>query len=187
MTEIIEAGKVNIPLLARRVRAGEVFIYPTDTVYGIGCDALNEEAVKRVFDAKGRDFKKPLSVAFKDVPQLLRFVDVDEGQRREMGGKLPGPYTFIVKNKRIPKTVTAGLETVGVRVPGHDLIRELIRESGVPIVTTSANLAGGPAPSSIHEIPGEMIEMVDFVIDAGKCGSGKPSAIIDLTTGERLR
>jgi L-threonylcarbamoyladenylate synthase len=169
------------------VKAGEVFIYPTDTVYGIGCDALNEEAVKRVFDAKGRDFNKPLSVAFKDVPQLLRFVDVDEGQRREIEGKLPGPYTFIVKNKHLPKTVTAGLETVGVRVPRHDLIRELIRESGVPIVTTSANLAGGPAPSHIYEVPNEVIEKADFAIDAGKCGSGKPSTIIDLSTGKCLR
>lgn len=187
MAEIIEIGKVNIPSLARRVKAGEVFVYPTDTVYGIGCDALNEEAVKKVFDAKGRNFKKPLSVAFNDMTHLLRFVDVNEEQRGEMEMKLPGPYTFIVKNKHIPQIVTGGLDTIGVRIPKHDLLRELIRESGVPIVTTSANLAGGPAPSHICEIPNEVIERVSFVIDAGKSGSGKPSTIIDLVTGKKIR
>jgi len=187
MAEIIEISKVDITALARRVKAGEVFIYPTDTVYGIGCDALNEEAVKKVFEAKGRDFKKPLSVAFSDMKHLLRFVDINEEQRREMDAKLPGPYTFVVKNKHVPKIVTGGLDTVGVRIPKHDLIRELIRESGVPIVTTSTNLSGGPAPSHIYEIPDEIIEKVSFVIDAGKSGSGKPSTIIDLTTGKKLR
>lgn len=186
MAEIIELGKANLRGLAHRVKGGEVFIYPTDTVYGLGCNALDESAVKRVFRIKGRS-QKPLSVAFHDMAHLVRFVEVDEAQRKTMEEKLPGPYTFIVKNKKIPSVVSCGLETVGVRIPAYGPIRELIREADVPVVTTSANLAGGSPANSVYEIPYGLIDKVDFVIDAGKCGSGKPSTVIDLTTGETLR
>jgi L-threonylcarbamoyladenylate synthase len=172
---------------AERIAAGGVFVYPTDTVYGIGCDALNEKAVERVFEIKERDKNKPLSVAFSDVDDLLGFVYVDESDEKELREKLPGPYTFIVKNKSIPRVVTGGLDTIGVRVPDHDRIRRIIKLAGRPIVTTSANPSGAPAVNSIQEIPDEFLKRVDFMIDEGVCGSGRPSRIINLVTGEKLR
>lgn len=187
MVIAFDARTADLKEIAKRINAGEVFIYPTDTVYGIGCDALNEKAVERVYEAKGRDFKKPMSVAFSDIMQLKKYVSVDEKQLEMIKQKLPGAYTFIVKNKAIPKRVAAGLDTIGIRIPDHSRMLALIREANTPIVTTSANLAGGKPASSVHELSSEMLARVDFVIDGGKCGSGKPSTILDLATGEKLR
>lgn len=187
MAEIIEIGDVDFQKLGERVKAGEVFIYPTDTVYGIGCDVFNEEAVKRVFEIKGRAGDKPLSVAFHDVDQLLRYVNVDAGQEARIREVLPGAYTFIVQNQSIPGYVTAGLPTVGARVPDYGPILELIREADTPIVTTSANISGMAPACTLHDIPFNIVEKVDFVIDAGKCGSGKPSTIINLLDNKILR
>jgi len=187
MAEIIEVGKADLPSLSRRVKAGEVFIYPTDTVYGIGCDALNEESVGRIFEIKQRPRDNPLSVAFWDVSQLLRYVSLGDEQEALLSKKLPGPYTFIVKNKALPRVVTGGLDTIGVRVPDHGPIRELIREADTPIVTTSANISGEKTPCSIHEIPYSLLQQVGFIIDAGSCKLGRPSEVIDLATGEKLR
>jgi L-threonylcarbamoyladenylate synthase len=114
-------------------------------------------------------------------------VSVDDGQEELLKEKLPGPYTFIVKNKAVPRVVTGGLDTLGVRVPDYGLVRELIREADTPIVTTSANISGEKTPCSIHEIPYSVLEQVGFVIDAGACKLGRPSEIIDLATGEKLR
>jgi|GEM_PF-362563 len=185
--EIIDIRGADLSEMAKRIKSGAVFIYPTDTVYGIGCDALNEGAVKRVFEIKGRVFDKPLSVAFGDIMQLLKFVSVDEDQKKELREKLPGPYTFIVKNKGVPKLVTAGRDTVGVRIPDYSLLLALIREVGGPIVTTSANLSGQGPARSVFELPPEILREVDFVLDGGRCELGRPSTVINLTSGERLR
>ncbi len=185
--DIIDINHADLEEAGQRIRDGAVFVYPTDTVYGLGCDALNEEAVGRIFEVKGRGLDKPLSVAFSDLDQLLEFVEVDEEQKMVMGKRLPGPYTFIVPNIRIPKIVTAGLDTVGVRVPDYSLVRELIKKAKTPIVTTSANKSGGKAPCSVNEVDKGVLGIVDFALDGGACGSGKPSKIINLVTGERLR
>jgi L-threonylcarbamoyladenylate synthase len=160
-----------------RVRQGQVFIYPTDTVCGIGCDALNEEAVKRIFEIKKRE-QKPLSVAFANAAQLKEFTEYES--------KLPpGPYTLIVPRGKIPKTVSCGLDTVGARIPASPYILKLILSTG-PIVTTSANFSGEPPVASLEEIPQSLKNKVDFVFDTKQRGSGKPSEIIT-ATGERLR
>jgi L-threonylcarbamoyladenylate synthase len=187
MSKILEMSEVTSDDIAKRIKSGEVFIYPTDTVYGVGCDAMNEEAVAKVFKLKERSGKKPLSVAFHDVEELLNYVAVDSEQEAEIRGKLPGAYTFIVMNQRIPKLVTAGFDTLGVRVPDYLPIREIIRKAETPIITTSANLSGERPALTIHDLPAEILENVDFVLDAGKCGSGNPSTIINLVTGKTLR
>lgn len=186
MVKIYKLDNNEIPEeIEERIRAGEVFIYPTDTVYGIGCNALNEEAVEKARVIKGSTQDKPLSVAFSDFEQIEKFVDYgnSESVLRE---KLPGPVTLIVGRGKIPKFVTGGMETVGVRIPDFDLIRDIIRLAKTPIITTSANLGGEMAPREISEIKKDFLEKVDFVIDAGPCGSGTPSKIIDLTKGETV-
>lgn len=187
MARIIKMAEVEPREIARRIRAGEVFIYPTDTVYGIGCDALDEDAVRRVCGIKGRGQGKPLSVAFRDVDQLLEFAEVGGEQRKDLERMLPGPYTFIVRSRGIPKPVTAGLDTVGARVPGYGPLRELIEAAGTPVVTTSANASGEAPTNRFDRISKGIVEKADFAIDAGECGSGKPSAVINMLTGKRLR
>jgi len=187
MAKILEMSEVTSDEIAERIKNGEVFIYPTDTVYGVGCDALNEEAVAKVFKLKERSGTKPLSVAFHDVEELLKYVTVDDEQETEIREKLPGAYTFIAINKGIPKIVTACFDTLGVRVPDYAPIREIIRKAETPITTTSANLSGKSPALTIHDLPNEILENVDFVLDAGRCGSGNPSTIINLVTGKQIR
>lgn len=187
MAELIKMGGTDMGALAKRIKSGEVFVYPTDTVYGIGCDATNEKAVRRIVEIKDRDAGKPLSVAFCDVNQMLGYVSASAAEKREIAGKLPGPYTFIITNKSLPKVVTAGFETVGARVPDYAPILRLIKAAGVPIITTSANISGKPPACSVDEVPESVLKKVDFALDGGKCCSGKPSTVIDLATGKRLR
>ncbi len=187
MAEIIGMEEADFKELGRRIKSGAVFVYPTDTVYGLGCAITSETAVGRVFKLKGRARGKPLSVAFGDLEQLLSYADAGRSREERLKKDLPGPHTFILKNKRVPKYVTGALETVGVRIPAHGPLRELIREAGEPVVTTSANLAGGEPPANLEEVPGSIIEGADFALDGGRCGSGKPSRIENLLTGERLR
>lgn len=183
-------GRLKIEEVARRITGGQVFIYPTDTVYGLGCDAMDESSIKRIFEIKGRDFKKPLSVAFCDMGQLKAYVDLG-GLPKEslsyMENKLPGPYTFIVRNGKVPKSATGGLTTIGVRIPNYAQITEIIKKADTPIITTSANESGKPPAKSLSEIPDSVLNSVDFAIDAGSCGSGLPSKVIDLVSGRILR
>jgi L-threonylcarbamoyladenylate synthase len=187
MAEIIKICDADICELGHRVRAGEVFAYPTDTVYGIGCDATNASAVERVFKIKGRDFKKPLSLAFQSIEQIKSYAEVDEKKELELKDKLPGPYTFILRNKKVSNRVTAGLDTVAVRIPDNKFVVGLVKEAGVPIITTSANLSGHAPALCLDDIPASVLERLDFAVDAGKFGSGKPSAIINLLDGKILR
>jgi len=170
---------------AEMIKKGAIFLYPTDTVCGLGCSALSNNAVARLLDIKGRE-NKPLSLAFYDMEMVAKYTNITKDQKELIEEKLPGPYTFIVrKNPRIPDIVTAGLKTVGVRIPNHE-IRKLIKGVGTPIITTSANKAGEPAPARLEEVSEEIREAVDFVFNASE-GSGRPSKIVDLTTGKILR
>lgn len=187
MVEVIGIGDIDFDKVAKRIAKGEVFIYPTDTIYGIGCDATNVESITRIFDIKQRQRGKPFSVAFSDMQMLLRYVDVDEGQKEAMAEKLPGAYTFIVNKKGIPDAATAGLPTVGVRIPDFGPLKRLIAKAKVPIVTTSANTSGEHPASTIQEISHQLLNSVDFAIDAGRCGSGVASTVIDLATGKKIR
>jgi L-threonylcarbamoyladenylate synthase len=187
MAEIIGISSIRPEEVASRIKQGRVFVYPTDTVYGLGCDATNGESVRRIFEIKRRPPDKPLSVAFSGVDELLGYINADEGQKAMLRKKLPGPYTFIVNNKSIPRFVTGGGGTLGVRVPNYSPLLNIIKKAGAPIITTSANLSGCPAPGNIHEIDPRILQGADFVLDGGSIGSGKPSEVIDLTTGERLR
>jgi L-threonylcarbamoyladenylate synthase len=118
---------------------------------------------------------------------LIDYVDLEKGDFPKMQKNLPGPYTYIATNKRIPSIVTGGLNTVGCRIPDYPLLLELIKRTGVPIVTTSANMSGDKAACEINDLPSELLGNVDFVLDAGKWGSGKSSAVINLSDGKILR
>jgi L-threonylcarbamoyladenylate synthase len=177
----------NVEEIVQKLADGQVFIYPTDTVYGLGCDALDEESVQRIFNIKGRGFDKPLSVAFSSLSHLNEYVTLEGGDEKELIKRLPGPYTFIVRNKKIPAVVTGGLDTVGVRIPDYGPALEIIRGLGRPIITTSVNKSGQESAKNVQGISQEILDSVDFIIDGGQCGSGSPSRIIDLIDKKILR
>jgi len=187
-TYYTEAGldKADANEIVERIKRGEVFIYPTDTVYGLGCDIMNESAVKRLFKIKGRSMDKALSVAFSDVAQIEQFAEVSPADVKVLEERLPGPYTFIVSRGGMPTWVTGGLDTAGVRVPDNTMMSKVIKKSG-PVITTSANLSGRPAIKDLNELSKELRGAVDFIIDSGVIGSGMPSTLVDLRTGKETK
>jgi L-threonylcarbamoyladenylate synthase len=162
---------------AKQLREGKVVIYPTDTLYGVGCNALDEEAIKRVFKLKKRDRSKPLSIALCDLKMLRRYASFDDKAMKVMEKFFPGPVTFILRKKGLPDILTGGSENVGVRIPEDRTALKLIMEASVPIVTTSANVTGSASAETAEEAVAELPE-ADLVLDGGKRAS-LPSTIID--------
>jgi len=161
----------------------KVLIYPTDTVYGIGCNAENEMLIDRIFSIKGRDKKKPMSVIAPDKKWILENCIVSKDI---LDKYLPGPYTLLLKKKDAGflKYATAGASTIGVRIPAHR-ISKLVEEAGVPFITTSANISGEKSPKTLSEIPDEIKKAVDIMVDGGAL-SGIPSAIVDCRNGAEV-
>ena len=158
--------------------AGGVVLYPTDTVYGLGANIFDDDAVKRVFNIKQRSFLKPLSILVYDVNAIDLVAKVSLNQKEVINNYLPGPYTFILeKSKIVPRTVTSGSSFVGVRVPDNQIACRLA--SLFPITTTSANLSDNDVLSSPDEILEQLNCEVDLVIDVGPVKSKRPSIIID--------
>jgi L-threonylcarbamoyladenylate synthase len=171
---------------ARAARDGRLIAFPTDTVYGIGTNALLPEPVLDIFTAKGRPADKPLILLIADPEDVSSYVI----QVNDVAGKLmklfwPGPLTLVFKKADIvPGAVTADGDTVGVRCPGDEVTRTLIRLAGVALATTSANLAGKPGPTTAREVEENMRGRVSYIIDAGKTSLGMESTIIDVSWGE---
>ncbi|VVB61729.1 Threonylcarbamoyl-AMP synthase [uncultured archaeon] len=161
----------------------KVMIYPTDTVYGIGCSAENKKLVERIFAIKGRNRKKPMSVIAPNKEWILEHCIVSG---EILDKYLPGKYTLLLmkKNPEFLKHVTANSGTLGVRIPAHPFSK-LVEKANIPFVTTSANLSGEKPAKSISEIPKKVLDAVDLVIDGGAL-SGIPSAIVDCRSGEDI-
>jgi L-threonylcarbamoyladenylate synthase len=158
--------------LKQEILSEKIFIYPTDTIYGIGCDATNKKAVEKIRKIKQRD-KKPFSIiapSFEWIEQNC-IINVD------LKKYLPGPYTIILKKKN-PEFLShiSNTDSLGIRVPNHDLTKK-IQKSGVPFITTSVNLSGEEPITKISEIPKQIIDKVDFIIDKGEL-SGRPSTLV---------
>ncbi|MFH1285041.1 MAG: L-threonylcarbamoyladenylate synthase [Candidatus Micrarchaeota archaeon] len=163
--------------------AGKLIIYPTDTLYGIGANALDEKAVEEVRDAKERE-PKPISILVSDLKMLEKHCKISKKTRELLIELLPGPYTFILKAKtKFPSAVTT-TGKVGVRVPEYAFMRALVKELNFPITTTSANLSGKSAPSSLEEVEEKVRSVCELAIDGGKCRFSEGSTIVDLTEKE---
>jgi len=163
---------------------GKVFIYPTDTVYGIGGNALDEEVCERIRKIKKRD-TKPFSIIVSDFSMLRRYCDVPEDCVRYLFTYLPGPYTFIL-NKKEGIPACPG-EKIGVRVPMHSFIRKVAGNSGLPVIGTSANISGKEPVFSFKKISKALIKEVDFAIDGGDTYYKKESTVVDLVEMEVKR
>jgi len=169
----------------KKIKDGAVFVYPTDTIYGLGCDASNPTAVNRLRDIKKRD-QRPMSVIAPSKEWIRSHLHTDE-HTEEWIDKLPGPYTLIINTERglyiseVIDCVNPGGTSLGVRIPDH-WISELVEKIGLPIVTTSANLSGQPNMTSLDNLDPSIKEKVDFIIDEGVI-DGEPSEKIFLSEG----
>lgn len=168
---------------AAAIRAGDLVVYPTETVYGLGADALDARAVARVFDVKGRDRSDPVSMALPDVGAALEYVTADERERAFMEAFLPGPVTVVLRRREaVPDVLAAGHECVGVRVPDHPVALSLLREVA-PITATSANVSGQGSATRLGDVHAPVREAAAVLLDGGETPGGG-STVVDPSTGE---
>ncbi|MFQ5732540.1 MAG: L-threonylcarbamoyladenylate synthase [Planctomycetaceae bacterium] len=170
----------DITRAARLIREGGLVAFPTETVYGLGTDALDENAVARVFEAKNRPTFDPLIVHVYDVAQLADLVtEIPQAAQKLIERFWPGPLTLVLpKTERVPDLVTAGLPTVGVRIPDHSLALELLREADVPVAAPSANRFGCISPTTAEHVAEQLGETVDYILDGGPCRVGVESTVL---------
>jgi L-threonylcarbamoyladenylate synthase len=169
---------------ADALRDGDLVVYPTETVYGLGADATDAAAVERVFEAKGRDRDKPVSLAVPDIETALEYTAPTADERAFMHEFLPGPVTVLVdRTDVVPDVLTAGGERVGVRVPDHELALELFEAADAPVTATSANLSGTGSVREVTELSDEIRERVAAVLDGDRT-DGMESTVVDVESGE---
>ena len=163
------------------LRKGGVIIYPTDTVYGIGCDIFNKEALERIFSIKNDSVNKLFSFVCSDLKDIARYARVSDYAYRTMKHLLPGPYTFILPAaKLVPKKLWSRRKTVGIRVPNHAVTLTLVKEFGHPIISTSTTNRKGDVLIDPFEIKNIFNSQVDLMLASGNL-SGDPSSVIDLS------
>lgn len=167
---------------------GAVGVFPTDTVYGVGCRIDDERAVRRVYKIKSRPLTEPLPVLLADAAQLAAYaVGVPDVAQRLINQFWPGALTLVLKRSpRVPALVAGGGETVALRLPGHPLPRALARAVGVPLVGTSANTHGRLVPLTAQDVLFDLGDQVDLIIDGGRTPLGMESTVVDVT-GPTLR
>ena len=178
--------KEDIDKTSKIIKNGKIAIIPTDTVYGIAADALNEEAVKKIYNLKRRDFSKPCSILVSDIDMIKQVTkSITQFEENIIKEFFPGALTIVLeKNSKIPNIVTANLDTIGVRIPDNKFLIELIKKVGRPIVATSLNLSGEESKTSIQNIPDEIKQNVDLIVDAGETKEGKASTIVKVKNNE---
>ena len=187
MAELLDAADpASLERAAAVLRGGGVVVFPTETVYGVGADALNPAAVARVFEAKGRPSFDPLIVHVSSADQAASLWEsVPDAARRLMEAFWPGPLTLVLpKNSIVPDIVTAGLPTLAVRMPRHEAAQGMIRRLGRPVAAPSANLFGFTSATTAEDAAEDLGDRVDLVLDAGRTAVGVESTVLKLSGGE---
>lgn len=182
--------KIELPDLsglyeaAEEIRRGGLVAFPTETVYGLGANALDAEAVQSIFRAKGRPNDNPLIVHVADISMLEKLVTgIRPEARKLIAAYWPGPLTLIFYRAPIvPDEVTAGLDTVAVRMPDHPVALELIKKSNVPVAAPSANRSGRPSPTLACHVAEDLAGRIAYIIDGGPCRVGVESTVLDMTS-----
>lgn len=164
------------------IKQGKIVIFPTETVYGIGTNGLDENAVRKLYEVKKRPLNKPISLLVSNMEMVnLIAKDITETEYKIMKNFFPGPLTIILKKKKnVPDIVTAGQDTVGVRMPRGDVARKLVELSRVPIAAPSANISGEPSGTNLQEIMKHFEGKVDYCIDGGNSELGLASTIVQV-------
>lgn len=182
----IDVNNINVEELKKQaelLKEGKTVIFPTETVYGLGANALDENAVKKIYEAKGRPSDNPLIVHIYDREEVRDLAkDISNKAEIVMDKFWPGPITIILNKKDIvPNTTSGGLDTVAIRMPSHKIARELIKQSGLPIAAPSANISGRPSPTKANHVKEEMDGRVSGIVLGGNCDFGLESTVLDLT------
>ena len=184
MTKMARADSASVQEAAGILKTGGLVAFPTETVYGLGANAFDADAVLSIFTAKGRPADNPLIVHIHDRAQLDEIGDIPPRAPALMDAFWPGPLTILFPRKAsIPDVVTAGLSTVAVRMPSHPVALSLLRESGVPVAAPSANRSGRPSPTTAMHVLEDMRGIIPMILDGGPCEIGVESTVLDLTHG----
>lgn len=187
--EVIQAKKENLKLAAKALKEGKVLVFPTDTVYGLICDATNDKAVEKIFDIKQREREKQLGVFIKDIGEVKKIAVINDNQKNFLKDNWPGPVTVILQAQ---KSALSGLitqkGTIGLRIPDYPLLSLVLKEFKGPLAQTSANISGRPATTKIKEVL-EQFEgaetQPDLVINAGDLPERNPSKVVDFSTNKQ--
>ena len=188
-TELLTDSESDLLRAAGLIKSGAVVGIPTETVYGLGADACNEEAVRAVFAAKGRPADNPLIVHLADFSQAEDYTDgIPQLAYRLADRFCPGPLTMVLpKNDRIPMVTSGGLDTVGIRVPSHPVMHRIIEISGCPIAAPSANRSGYPSPTTAAHVMRDMEGRIAAVVDGGQSEFGLESTVISFEGKSAVR
>lgn len=182
--ELKKDPKEAVAQAAKLIAAGEVVAFPTETVYGLGANGLNGTAAAKIFAAKGRPADNPLILHIASPADILKLSSgLNENAKALIRTFWPGPLTLVVpKSELIPDEVTAGLDTVAVRMPSHPVAAALIRAAGCPIAAPSANISGKPSPTNARDVAEDMTGKIAGILDGGSCGIGVESTVVDTTS-----
>ncbi|MFN4218128.1 MAG: L-threonylcarbamoyladenylate synthase [Candidatus Bipolaricaulia bacterium] len=182
-TEILSADEAALEQAAQIIRSGGLVAFPTETVYGLGADALNENAVRKIFIAKDRPPDDPVIVHIAHVHQLALLARHIPQKVWDLTGRFwPGPLTLVLpKTERVPAVTTGGLGTIAVRAPAHPVAKRLIELSGCPIAAPSANRFGRPSPTTAQHVLEDLDGRIDLILDGGPTPIGVESTVLDLT------
>lgn len=186
-TKIVKSQKgrlkpKDIQACAEVLENGGLIVFPTDTVYGIGCSAFNPAAIKSIYELKGRHYSKSLPLLLRDVSQLNLVVEeVLPEAHKLMKFYWPGALTLVFKTGPLAYTATAGRSTVAVRVPAHGVVRQILDGLQLPLASTSANQSGDEALTSFEQVKKLFSGRVDLIVDGGTCKIGEPSTVVDAT------
>lgn len=187
-TEFIPQSELTDEAIERAgaiLRDGGLVVFPTETVYGLGANALDANAARKIYAAKGRPSDNPLIVHIANPCEAEKYAVVCKDYDKLADAFMPGPLTVILPKKScIPDTVSGGLDSVGIRCPGSDVARRLIRAAGVPVAAPSANLSGKPSPTTAAHTLADLDGKVDMILDGGPCRVGLESTIIKLENGK---
>ncbi|MCR5673470.1 MAG: threonylcarbamoyl-AMP synthase [Lachnospiraceae bacterium] len=187
----VDADDIDMSVIkkaGRIIKDGGIVAFPTETVYGLGGDALNADSSRKIYEAKGRPSDNPLIVHIADMDDLYKIVTAVSPEAKELAARFwPGPLTMIFpKNPTVPDRTTGGLDTVAVRFPSHPVAQAFIKAAGGFIAAPSANISGRPSPTTGKHVLEDMSGRIDMIIDSGKCDIGLESTIIDLTSDEPM-
>lgn len=187
--KIIKESEIqnNLELLENEIKAGKIFIYPTDTIYGIGCDATNEKSVEKIFQIKKRE-NNPCLILAPDKTWIKNNTTYHKNHQIEIDNKLPGPYSFITnlnqeKDHKISKLALANRSTIGIRILDNEF-SNLLKNIQIPFISTSVNLSGEPTIKKIGEIPKEILDQIDYLITTETSLLEQTSKIFDITQKE---
>jgi L-threonylcarbamoyladenylate synthase len=184
-TEILKPTDENFNRAGQLIKRGEIVAFPTETVYGLGANAFDVEACKKIYAAKERPADKPLTLHVATFEMIEQIAEINLAAEKLIEKFLPGPLTIILPKKNIvPDFVTCNSKSVGVRFPNNAVAQKFIKIAGVPIAAPSANISGKNPPTTAQEVFDNLSGRVEIILDGGKCAVGISSTIVDISSGE---